>query len=614
MGNWLKNVELAFPAESLPLREWLPILETGLAGLTVGVIPPALDQVVIGALDRSRDSDLKLVIVLGLDETIFPALPEGSVLLSEGDRAALEKRNVILSSSAQQQLGRERYYAYVACTRARERLVLTRAVNNADGSPLNPSPFLLQVKQLFPSLRIENVPAERDWRKSEHAHELIVPMLRIMGEEQRGSNLNEAGAQPQPAKGGGPKGLSISTFRLPAPLQRLMGQLRQYRNLQPDEPLSPALAAQLYGPILQTSVSRMEQYAACPFRFFVNSGLRAEERKLFELDVREQGSFQHDVLACFHEQLCREKKRWRDITPAEARERVGKLAAGLLASYREGLLQATEQSRFMARVMTESLQDFAETLVGWMRDQYRFDPAAVELAFGAGGGLPSWELGLGAGQRLALNGRIDRVDICPIPGGNDAWCVVLDYKSSAKKLDDILMENGLQLQLLTYLNVARRRPASEALFGVKRLLPAGVFYVNLRGTYASAANRDQALADMESDRKMAYRHAGRFDDRVLRQLDARPEAQVGDQFNYRLTKKGVISQSNREALPATKFEALLDSVESNLKRMGEEIFSGKATVAPYRNGTKTACDQCSYEAICRIDPWIQRFRVLKSTS
>ncbi len=45
MNAWLDNVELAFAGETLPLREWLPILEAGLANLTVGVIPPALDQV-----------------------------------------------------------------------------------------------------------------------------------------------------------------------------------------------------------------------------------------------------------------------------------------------------------------------------------------------------------------------------------------------------------------------------------------------------------------------------------------------------------------------------------------------------------------------------------------
>ena len=177
MNSWLDNVELAFPTEPLSLREWLPILDAGLANLTVGVIPPALDQVFIGAVDRSRNPDIQLALVLGLNETLFPAPPEAAVLLTEVDRRELEKRNVVLGASVRQQLGRERYYAYIACTRARQRLVLTGASHNANGAPLNPSPFLSQVRQLFPSLPLELAARQTDWRRSEHASELVVPLL-----------------------------------------------------------------------------------------------------------------------------------------------------------------------------------------------------------------------------------------------------------------------------------------------------------------------------------------------------------------------------------------------------------------------------------------------------
>ena len=103
MNVWLANVELAFAGEPLALREWLPILDAGLAGLTVGVIPPALDQVLIGAIDRSRTPEIKLALVLGLNETVFPAAPQSSVLLTDTDRLELEKCNLRLSSNSREQ-------------------------------------------------------------------------------------------------------------------------------------------------------------------------------------------------------------------------------------------------------------------------------------------------------------------------------------------------------------------------------------------------------------------------------------------------------------------------------------------------------------------------------
>src|SRR6202012_1346666 len=92
MNAWLNNVSLAFDEEQLALRDWLPVLEAGLANLTVGVIPPALDQVLVGAVDRSRNPELKLALVLGMNETVFPATPAAPSLLTDTARDALNRR------------------------------------------------------------------------------------------------------------------------------------------------------------------------------------------------------------------------------------------------------------------------------------------------------------------------------------------------------------------------------------------------------------------------------------------------------------------------------------------------------------------------------------------
>jgi ATP-dependent helicase/nuclease subunit B len=97
----------------------------------------------------------------------------------------------------------------------------------------------------------------------------------------------------------------------------------------------------------------------------------------------------------------------------------------------------------------------------------------------------------------------------------------------------------------------------------------------------------------------------------LRKFDARVDAHEGDQFNYRLTRAGKIHGSCREALPFGQFKALMDQVQTTLRNMGLQIFSGVADVSPYRKGSTTACDRCAYRAVCRIDPWTHRFRVLK---
>src|SRR5262249_44183082 len=133
----------------------------------------------------------------------------------------------------------------------------------------------------------------------------------------------------------------------------------------------------------------------------------------------------------------------------------------------------------------------------------------------------------------------------------------------------------------------------------------------LRGHYKSEANRALALNDPEDSRKRAFTHTGRFDARALPHLDSRPDAKKGDQFKYQLTKDGLISGNSHESLSTPDFEAMLDSVENTMKKMGRDIFSGSAQVAPYRKGRTVACEDCLYREICRVDPWSNPYRFLR---
>ncbi len=618
MNAWLDNLALAFPHERLALRDWLPILDAGLAGLTVGVIPPVLDEVLVGAIDRARNPNLKFTLVLGVNESIFPAAPNTPAILTNSDRDELELQNVALGPNIFDQLARERYLGYIACTRANEKLTVTFSRQSADGKAKNPSSFIAHLQKIFPQLAVDEFSGNNDWHEAQHANELIVPLEAIIGQAKRPlcpniirdggdggnpSNDDKTEAE-QPLRPTLPTGnwkplLEISS------LKTLAENLRQLHEPEPTENLPPILAEKIYGPVLKSSVSRLEQFASCPFRFFIHSGLRAQERKEYELDARERGTFQHEILKTFHDQLVTENKRWRDLVPAEARQRIATIAAEFTPVYRNGLLNLDAQSRFDARMLTVALQDFVGTLVGWMREQYQFDPVKAEFAFGEKHVAPALKIDLSAGHQLALGGQIDRIDLCR--DGERTLAVVMDYKSSARKLDNVLVANGIQLQLLAYLAAVRNWP--ETILGAGEIFPAGVFYVNLRGQFASGDSRTEALADADESRREAYRHTGRFDAGALEKLDS---ANTADQFKFSRNKDGSVSKASKEAMPRAEFLKLLDGVEAQLRTIGESIFSGAAQVDPYRKGTVTACDYCDYRPACRIDKWTHPFRVLRA--
>jgi ATP-dependent helicase/nuclease subunit B len=587
MNSWLDNVSLAFNEEPLALRDWLPVLEAGLANLTVGVIPPALDQVLIGAIDRSRNPELKLALVLGMNENIFPATPSAPALLTDADRDALSRRGAELGPGLRERMARERYFGYIACTRASEQLVVTCSRQDARGGELNPSLFLTELERIFPTIGREEFSGEPKIEEIEHVFELLPPLLR--------GEVDGAG--------------ELESLPRVAPV---VDRWQRWRTLaSPDKlVLSPAVAGALYGRELRTSVSALETFAGCPFEFFVRYGLRADERALFEADPRQTGSFQHEILSRFHAQLRSEKKRWRDITPQNARERIAAIGLELSHTFGEGLFEADDRSRFMARALIEQLQKLMAALVGWMR-QYEFDPQEVELSFGINpDDLPAWRLPLGDGKWLVLRGKIDRVDLWRAPGADEALAVIVDYKSSGAKLDPIFMHHGMQLQLLSYLNALLHLPEPKKIFGVSRILPAGVFYVPLRARPDSGDTRREVIERATETTFAAYQHTGRFDGGAILKLDNR-KLDRGDQFKFAKKKDGTFSKRGNEALTPEAFGALLEKIEADLLNHGRRIFAGDVAARPYRKGNERACDWCQCQPVCRFDSWIHPFNVLR---
>ena len=592
MNQWLKNLELAFPGEALPLADWLPIVEAGLGQLSVGVIPPALDQVLVGTIDRSRNPDLQLALVLGLNEGVFPAAPAPPMLLSKADREALASHGATLWPDHRQQIGLERYYGYMACTRARKHLVLTFARRDAQDRNLNPSLFLDHLQRLFPELKTEEFSGVTDWQEVEHWSELIVPVLKSKDLAALSAERAAALAESIPA------------------LRPVIGKWEQVMAAGEAPKLAPDFAEKIYGAELRASISGLEDFAACPFKFFAGRGLRAEERTRFEVDPREKGSFQHEVLKEFHRLVKESKKNWRDLAIEEARALVRRAGEELLPAFRDGLFLASESRRFTGRMLIEGLERLMETLIRWA-GQYQFDPVAVEVSFGLGESrLPAWRIDLDGRHALLLRGRIDRVDVCRVEETGEALGVVIDYKSSPRKLDPVLLHHGLELQLLAYLGALSQLGDLQEELGVAQLVPAGGFYVSLKGGGLSAKTRDAGRDERDKARLSGYQHRGRFDGGRLEKFDNRGQSR-GDQFRFSMNNDGAFSRRGNEALATEEFHHLVARIGEFLRQFGREIYQGKVEVAPYRWKNETACDLCAYRPVCRFDPWTQPYRVLR---
>ncbi|MBG88003.1 MAG: hypothetical protein CMO80_14020 [Verrucomicrobiales bacterium] len=581
LNELLENLELAFPGERLrlPLRHWLPILEAGLSGMTVGVIPPALDQVLIGTIDRSRNPDLKQVFAMGWNEGIIPAPPSSPILLTDRERDLLADREARLGLGERYTRGHERYLAYILATRASDRFTVSYSSAHADGGELQPSIYVSDLNRFCLGLE-------------EELHGAFDPLGDCVAPVELFNEYLQAADDSEL--------LALNDFDLLRPV-RARWELISHeigRSTMEEQTRDRVL-----GDDVGVSVSSLEQFAECPFKFFAAKTLGADEREEFEVTPRERGSFQHDILERFHDHIRDSGRHWRDVSIGEAQELIARIGEEEIQRFQHGLFASEASRKFQARTMIANLQDLIVAMVGWMKT-YAFDPLEMELSFGnPGDEIPAWKIEPIEGRNVRLRGRIDRLDL--LKRDERSWAVIVDYKSSGKQLEEWKLKNGLQLQLPFYLLALTKIPQIARQFEIDHVVPAGVFYVALRSYLKSVPHREERV------KTIPFQYSGMFDAELIDFFDS--GAASGDnsgQFKYRFNKDGSPSKRQSEAVPKDQFYAMLERADKRVEEFGGKILNGDIAALPFKHHRDTACKWCEFRGICRFDPWEESYRVM----
>ena len=198
----------------MSIRDYLGVLETGLESLKVGLIPPGLDQVLIGAIDRSRHPEIRAAFILGAYEGSFPGVPREDLIFNDREREQLAAAGVELAPDSRRLLLWEEYLAYIALTRPSERLWISYPMTNAEGKPNVPSTLLTRTAKLLPGARkkeLEPYWSEDNIRRA--AGDLVLGLAR--GEEEARKQLDQVLADEDLARRAGlhPGFLDLSSER-----------------------------------------------------------------------------------------------------------------------------------------------------------------------------------------------------------------------------------------------------------------------------------------------------------------------------------------------------------------------------------------------------------------
>jgi ATP-dependent helicase/nuclease subunit B len=579
--------------EPITLVDFIDVLDSGLESFDLALTPVKVDEILVGQIDRTRPPELKMVFVLGMNEGSFPRLQTERCVITDGERRSLAKRNIDLDPDSERRLLDERFLAYLAFTRASQKLIVSRSTADTAGRATNPSSFWFELQRLAPAMPIQHIArlSSSDAQNIGTPRQLVTELMRWI----------RAGAPSNPLWPALYQWLVTSTAndRVDAMRDQAWPAL-QYTNTAT---LSAASAGQLFPSPLQVKVKQLETLAECPFRHFAKYGLNLRDRDEPDVTGMDLSNAYHDILENLVRDVLETKTDWCSLKPAEAKQMIRLHAAEIGRRLRGELMLSTARNRYLLDRIEQNLQQAVATMTEiHRRGKYR--PAFAALRFGDGGTLPAHIVQTPAGQSVHLHGQIDRVDL----NDKGTGFIVADYKMAAGPLALDRVYHGLSLQLLTYLLVIQAN--GQELVG-RKLSPAAAFLLQLLRSPQRVEHPSEAISPDDPTFPLRVMPRGIIDDRAIKSLDQNLTTGSSVVINVFINKTGERGRPNAtDAADKAQFEAVLRHVEKRLGELADQITTGDIAVAPYMIAKKTPCPRCEFRSVCRFEPGLNRYRML----
>lgn len=551
--------------ERLNCDEFERLFRLVLTQYSVGTIPVSLDQVSVSEITRNDRHTTKYLFLLGANDHVLPDPGQSGGLLNEDDRQALALRGIELAPTGMERMEVELQNLYAALAQPTEGLTVSYPVTDVSGSQLRPAFVAERLRRLFPALRLEREPANREYRLTAAG-----PALEMAGQEPGGPLWQFFHQDPDTSR------------QLDA-----MARAAAFRRGR----LSPAAVRAIYGERISMTASRLERMRSCHFAYFMEYGLRAKPREPAAFDAPQIGTFLHYLL----ENVTRDVLAQGGFAAVD-NDHLHRLVRQYTDRYTAQELHNFQNRNARFQYLFRRLRNTAYAIVDQVAEELRhsdFVPMAFELSFGGkDGALPAVTISQPGGE-LRVGGKVDRVDGWIRDG--KLYLRVVDYKSGKKKFDLANVRMGLDIQMLLYLFALGKE--GKAYFG-REIEPAGVLYLPARDEILSM-ERNVTPEALEKEREKTLKRSGLLlsDPQVLQAMEH--EALTEPHYlPLRVNRTGDLSGS---IASAAQLGRLGNYVDNLLRQISGELRSGNIDADPCcRSEEDTQCRYCDWAAACHF--------------
>ncbi len=548
------------------LSSWL---EAGLEACKLSSLPPTAGAVVCGQIGNLPLARPKALFLMNLTDGLLSA-PNPGLLTPQEQEEAEKTLHAYLSMDQDGQDELARLDVWKALSSARAYLYLSRAQATQDGGALRPFAGLTQIRAIFPGLVEEGGVTQRGAAAFPLAPR---PALDALGMKMREGPLEGEWKQAW-------RYLSQSE-ETKKEAQALVSAFQPETGAPP---LPPEVTHELFMERVM-SVSRLESFAVCPYKHFVDQGLSPKPRKEWTLTPIDAGNFYHSALEGFT-RLLPTIPHWPKIDRKTCDAAVDQAAEPLFQQLLSGVMGDSARMRAQGEKYRRVLKRVAWTFTRGAK-QSAFTPQNAEVRFGYPEGIPPVPLVLKDGSTVYVRGIIDRID--RYEGDEGVYLRVVDYKSGAEKLDPARIYWGAQLQLLLYLQASLSQEDGA--------LPAGAFYMRVADPLLPD-KEDTAQVEDALARALCLRGVALRDAAILRAMDDGTPPLTLPKV---LTADGAFDQRAMLA-DLEDLTGLIRYAGDMAAQWAERMRAGEIDASPLCDQKlKGPCEYCDYAAICRRD-------------
>ena len=603
--------------EKVSIREFAEIFKTGMNEIKVGTIPASLDSVIVGDIERTRVSEVKTIFLINANDGIIPKPGKPAKILSDRDKGNIEELfgrlgiKKELAPDEKRSLYIEQFYLYLCMAKPSQELIISKCRVSMSGEELEGSYILTRLGSIFPGLKVEKKKPECFKGTAKSDVYFFSDMVRRA--------IFEGESEDVPADDAAVLYFLFRDKKLP------VDKAAGYR--KDDSTLVPEAVEAAKDRLMVQSVSKLESYADCEYRFFLQYMLKLRERDGYEIDPLKFGTIIHGALEKLFRDMDRKVARdtylnWKNTPDDELSKKMRNMIDSELRNGNsdeflapDGTVLAEGRDKFIIN----SIYELGERTVKMLSFHIRggeMGPKYYEDSFDLRDKLESSTVEVGGkGSSMKLTGKIDRADI--FEDGDNIYLRIIDYKTGDKEFTYGSLRDGRQLQLPMYLSVMIEKVKNYYKMAGREVnvIPVGMYYYPVIDPYVIRPDEDSK--DTVEDRiKKALMLKGItsadpdlqiMQERKLADPDRKPTDPaeiIPLEYYTRATKdkaagdlKGV-----HKALSPEEFSYVTGYTRLKAKEMTEEMFRGDIQKNPVKSSNFIACNYCSFKDACRFDP------------